>query len=101
MKQTIDESMFIQRFKDYGRLKTAETAGNFSVAGLRALFEYLQELESGMDEEMELDVIALCCDFNEVDVSEVEQETGIKLEDLGDHTTVIVVDNETVIYQAF
>lgn len=101
MKQTIDESMFIQRFKDYGRLRTAETTGNFSVAGLRALFEYLEQLEDDTGEQIELDVIALCCDFNEVDISEVERETGIKLEDLGDHTTVITVDDETIIYQSF
>ena len=57
---------------------------------------------------MELDVIALCCDYSEETLDAIKENyTDIKtLEDLQDNTTVIMVDdsdeeNPTVIYQAF
>jgi hypothetical protein len=57
MKQTVTETMFIDAFQ-------AIRPENFSLEGLRALFAHIEELET-MGEEMELDVIALCCDFEE------------------------------------
>lgn len=38
---------------------------NFSYEGLSALYDYLTELEEACDTEIELDVIAICCDFSE------------------------------------
>jgi hypothetical protein len=38
---------------------------NFSYDGLDALYEYLTDLEESIGEELELDVIALCCDYME------------------------------------
>lgn len=38
---------------------------NWSYAGARALAEYLEEMEESMGEEMELDVVAIRCDFSE------------------------------------
>lgn len=96
MKQTINESDFIRQFSAYGR------ENQFSRAGLRMLFEHLEQLEQDCDMEIELDVIALCCDFREIDIKDIERETGCaSLEDLQDNTTVIQVDDDTVIYQAF
>jgi hypothetical protein len=96
MKQTIDESDFIRAFTAYGR------QDQFSRAGLRALFEYLEQLEQDCEMEIELDVIALCCDYHEIDVKDIKRETGCEsLEDLQDNTTVIQVDDETIIYQSF
>lgn len=60
-----DESLFISRFEDYKRVSTLENPnGNFTYKGLRALFEYLDDLH---DEEnpLKLDVISLCCEFSE------------------------------------
>jgi len=57
MKQTVNENMFIEEFQTI-------RPNQFSYAGLRALFAHLEELET-MGEEMELDVIALCCDYSE------------------------------------
>ena len=59
MKQTITKYMFTEAFRQYGRSE------QFSYLGLQALFDYLEEMEEGTGEEMELDVIALCCDFSE------------------------------------
>ena len=60
-----DESLFISRFEDYKRVETLENPnGNFTYKGLRALFEWLEEIT---DEEnpYKLDVIALCCEYSE------------------------------------
>jgi|TARA_R110001583_G_scaffold42096_1_gene133822 hypothetical protein len=38
---------------------------SFSYEGLEALFEHLEDLSEGMEENIEFDPIALCCEFNE------------------------------------
>lgn len=96
MKQTINESDFIRAFHDFGR------QDQFSRRRLIALFEYIESLEQDTGTEIELDVIALCCDFSEINIEDIERETGCSsLEDLQDNTTVIQVDDQTVIYQSF
>jgi len=55
MKQTITKYDFIDAFRNAGR------EDNFSYEGLCALFDWLEEL----GEEIELDVVALCCEFSE------------------------------------
>ena len=71
MKQTINQYTFTEAFRNMGRNE------QFSYSGLIALFEYLKELEEGTDEEMELDVIALCCDFSEyATAKEAAEEYG-------------------------
>ena len=57
MKQTVTYIAFVDAFRAYDRYE------QFGYAALRALFEYLEELEQDIGEEMELDVIALCCDW--------------------------------------
>lgn len=59
MKTTVTESDFIQAFERMGR------GGSFSRAGLCALFDYLESLEQDIGEELELDVIALDCEYSE------------------------------------
>lgn len=59
MKQTINFYHFEQAFKDMNR------SNNFSYSGLKALFDYLEEYEDSCGEEIELDVIALCCEYTE------------------------------------
>ncbi len=55
MKQTINVWDFRDAFQKMGR------GDQFSYAGLGALFDYLEE----GGEDVELDVIALCCEFSE------------------------------------
>lgn len=59
MKQTVSASDFVDAFRAHNRQE------QFSYDGLHALFEYLEELESDTGTEMELDVVAVCCDFSE------------------------------------
>lgn len=57
MKQTVNYYAFEQAFRDYDRYD------QFGYAALRALFDYMEELEQDCGTEFELDVIALCCDW--------------------------------------
>jgi len=61
MKQTINKYAFERAFKD------ADRADNFSRAGLNALFDYFEDYEQSTGEEIELDVVAICCDYCEYD----------------------------------
>ena len=56
----VTESIFINSF-------LAIRPDNFSYAGLKALYEYFIEMGS---EEMELDVIGICCDFCQYDTEQ-------------------------------
>ena len=38
---------------------------NFSYEGKRALFDYLEQISEDMGEDIELDPIALCCEYSE------------------------------------
>lgn len=45
---------------------------NFSYNGLRTLYDYLEQLEEDTGETIELDVIALCCEYSEIDEDDKE-----------------------------
>ena len=59
MKITVDYGMFIDRFEAFDR------SGQFSRNGLRALFDYLSDLDCELEAEIELDVVGICCDYVE------------------------------------
>ena len=88
----VSETNFIDAFK-------ALRPDNFSYQGLQALYAYLENYETETDTPVELDVIAICCDYSEYqnldallaeyDISDVEN-----LEQLRDYTTVIPISDE-------
>ena len=96
---TIDQCLFRQTFHNYGR------GDQFSHEGLNALFDYLEELSEDTGVNIELDVIALCCEFTEyADLEKIKSQysrtTLESVDDLHDHTQVI--DFETgIIIQDF
>ena len=55
------EDINFNRFYDAFELRR----DNFSYDGLYALYEYLIQYEEDTGQEIELDVISLCCDYNE------------------------------------
>lgn len=59
MKTTVYAIDFVDAFRRMGR------ADQFSPAALRALFDHIEEMERESPVEYELDVIALCCDWQE------------------------------------
>jgi hypothetical protein len=54
---------------------------NFSREGLGVLFEYLEQFEQDTGEELELDVIDICCDFSEDTPENIAQSYDINLDD--------------------
>jgi len=58
MKTTVDFYEFKHSFE---RIRP----DNFSREGLSVLWDYLEQYEADTGEDLELDVIALCCDFSE------------------------------------
>jgi len=94
--QEINQADFISAFKSI-------RPDNFSYEGLKALYGYFEEL--GEDQNIEFDVIAICCDFTEYDnLAEFNRDYGKNFEDIEeifDHTQVIMIDNEKFIIQNF
>ena len=61
--QTVDSYLFCEAFKQV-------RPDNFSYEGLELLFEYLDNLSNETGIDIELDVIAICCDFAEYNLSD-------------------------------
>ena len=99
MKITLNFYGFERAFQRYGR------GEQFSYDGLQALFEWLEDLESDIGEEQELDVIGLCCEYCEYDsLKEFQNEYGKEyetIEDVENDTIVIPIDKESFIIQQF
>ena len=107
MKQSIDFNQFYDAFTDHNRLD------NFSYEGLKALYEWIEDLDDSCGTETELDVIALCCEFTEYDNAlnaanecssfdatpeDDEEDNEVEaLEYLQDHTRVITFDSGIII----
>jgi len=62
MKITLNRSYFIDIFRAHGRY--GQMGGH---PGLKALYRYLEEWEQDTGEEIELDVIRLCCGWSHYD----------------------------------
>ena len=99
MHMTINNFDFIEAFKDYGR------ENQFSREALFALFDYFEELEQDIGEDIELDVIGICCDYTEYDsLEEFKEQCNDdydSIEDIEDETTVIRLDSGGFIVQNF
>ena len=97
MKKTISKSEFVKEFNEYNR------GDNFSVAGREALFDYLEQFEEDTGTEIELDVIALCCEYTEYEnFQELQQNYNVEdMEELEQNTTVIMIDDESFIIQNY
>ena len=69
---------------------------NFTYNGLAALFEYMEAYEDDAGEQVELDVIGICCEFSEYAdfagfVDDYGEDYGKTWEELMDHTMVILI----------
>lgn len=101
MKQTINEYQFRRGFEQ-------SRPDNFSYEALGILFEYFQLLEEDIDQEIEYDIIAICCDYAESTVKEINNDYDQEFESLEeasewlqDETIVAGSTETTVIYQQF
>ena len=71
MKTTVNLYQFRDAFRSI-------RPDNFSYEGLEILFEYLEQLGDDIGEEIELDVIAICCDFSEDTPSTIAEQYNIE-----------------------
>ena len=62
MKTIINFSQFVDSFRE-------DRKNTFSYDGKKALFEYLEQYEEDTGEEIELDIIALCCEYTEYETA--------------------------------
>ena len=103
MKQDVNFNDFVKAFRMAGR------EDQFSREGLRLLYDGLAEYENSAGVNLELDVIALCCEFAEyADMEEFLDDYDLPgvltLEDVAEHTIVFSrnwSDNETFVIQNF
>jgi hypothetical protein len=106
MIQTITQSDFTSAFHHMGR------GEQFSHSALLLLYDFFEEV----DPEMELDVIAICCDFDELHYSDIikqydtdipedldEDESIEYIRDWLSDNTMLVGESEsgTFVYQSF
>lgn len=89
--QRLNFSDFCRAFEERGR------GDQFSTDALRMIFDYLDEDDS------ELDVIAICCDFAESSIEELAADHGVEPDDVRDHmdqSTFVLgeTDAETLVY---
>ena len=109
MIQTITVSDFRDAFRSMGRKE------QFSYEGLELIFDYIESYEQDTGEQVELDVIGICCEWAEdtpeeiaaaydIDINGMEGEE-IMSEVLGflrDETQVAgVTDQNTIVYVQF
>ena len=73
MHKTLNVDDFRQAFKDYNRSE------NFSYEGLELLFDYLEQYEEDCNSPIELDVIALCCEYSEMTKDELLESYEITI----------------------
>jgi hypothetical protein len=85
MKTTVSRYDFERAFVDAGR------KDQFSYEGLNALFEYLEQYEEDTGQEIELDVIALCCDYYEDTPEAIAANYSIDLEGMDEDEQLEVV----------
>ena len=110
MKQSVNFTAFVDAFRAHQRYD------QFGYAALKVIFDYLEEYEDSTGVEIELDVIAICCDYTvqghtgiaqdySIDLSEADgdadDEERIVLDYLNDNTMVLGQCDTGIVYQAF
>ena len=89
MKMTLSFSQFCDNWPESRK-------NQFSYDGLKSLYDYLIQYEEDTGKELDLDVIALCCDYTEYkNFQELKSNyLDVKtLEELSEKTSVIPVEN--------
>ena len=100
MKQTINFGQFQDAFYKMDRQH------QFSYKAKKALFNWFEEYEEDCETEVELDVVAICCDFVEYDSLEdfqldYDSEDYPDIDSIQDNTIVIPIDDDSFIIQVF
>lgn len=94
---------FLEEFEKHGR------ENQFSYEGKKALFQYLNELSEDIGEPIELDIVAICCEFTEYsnlkefnnDYEHYIGDDVDSIDDIQQYTTLIPINDEAFIIQDF
>ena len=104
----------VHQFREAFRL--AGRSDQFSHEGLEVLFDYLENLSEDTGETIELDPVALCCDYYESSIQELIDNYKIDVSDadgdeetiaefvkdyISDHTAYVGETEGCLIYAAF
>lgn len=92
MKTNVSEYDFCRAFEE-----SEERKNQFSHSALKALYDYIIDLEESCDAEIEFDMVALCCDYTEYgsaweameqyqseDMPTIDDSEGMDLVELGE-----------------
>ena len=83
----------VYQFREAFRL--AGRSDQFSYEGFEVLFDYLDELSEDTGEPVELDVIALCCEYYESSIEELIDNYNIDVSDAdGDEDEIKTIVEE-------
>jgi hypothetical protein len=72
--QTVNFSMFCDMFTRMGR------QDQFSYEAKQALFDYLESYSDDRGESVDLDIIAICCDYTESTAEEMNEDYSLLIE---------------------
>lgn len=96
MYMNVDKSDFFRAFDAMGR------GSSFTPPALEALFEYYEELEENMGSPIELDVVAICCEWSEEELEDVLKSYDCEdIDELRDNTTCIELCNGNILYMPY
>ena len=97
MITNVTETNFIDAFMGIGEWSDSYK-NNFSYHGLKALYEWFQDLEDDTGEPIQFDRVAICCDFTEYEsLDEFNRDYGKDFEtidEIAEETTVIPISYE-------
>jgi hypothetical protein len=71
MKKTLNAHDFINEFEKSNR------ANQFTTQGLFRLYDYFEEYEAETGEDIELDIIAICCEYTESTLQQWAKDYGV------------------------
>lgn len=93
---------------------------SFGYNGWRAIGEYLEELSDGIGEDIEVDIVGICCEYSMADNAQevfdqydtdIDSEEWEEMDDdekleaieeyLQDNTNVVVCEDDLIIWQAY
>jgi hypothetical protein len=105
MKTTVNNSAFIDAFHAHDRYD------QFGYEALNLLFDYFESVEEDTGEEIELDVIGICCEYAVADAATIARGYAIDidgmdedeaeeavLEYLNENTTVVGTCKDGIVY---
>lgn len=101
MKTTVYKNNFVDAFRTI-------RPDNFTPYALEQMYEAFEQYEEDCGEEMELDVIAICCDFGQYTLEEINQDYSEEFDNiedaiewLQDRTWVVANTDQWVVFQGF